>query len=124
MINRNVSQRDHPYVGQRAGHGAQPYVVYHEFGGTAELSTTLAHAIADVTGYDVTDIGFALNDYVDPEALDRLFAPKPDGTPRATASLTFSLWDCQVTVSGSGRVVVTPTQSQRGPQYQHGAGYR
>lgn len=50
--------------------GTRTYRVKHDFDGSAELTTTLAHAISDVTGLDVTDTAFTLNDYVDLEALD------------------------------------------------------
>lgn len=123
MIDRNVSQRDYS-AAPGVRHGAHPYVVYHEFDGPAEVSTTLAHAIADATGYDVTDVGFGLNEFVDPDALDRLFAPRSDGTSRANGSLAFSLWDCHVTVDGTGRIVVARTRPHRSAQYRRGAGYR
>ncbi|WP_424020018.1 HalOD1 output domain-containing protein (plasmid) [Halorientalis pallida] len=114
MINRNVSQRDQTAVSQPLSHGTQPYVVHHDFDGPAELTTTLAHAIADVTGFEVTETGFTLSDYVDPDALDRLFAPKSDGTPRTNGHLAFTIWNCQVTVYSTGQIVVTRTQPQPG----------
>ena len=116
MINRNVSQRDRTAVSQSVGHRAQPYVVHHDFDGPAELTTTLAHAIADVTGFEVTETGFTLSEYVDPDALDRLFAPKSDGTPRTNGHLRFTIWNCQVTVYSTGRIVITQTQPQ--PSHQ------
>ncbi|AQL44899.1 hypothetical protein BV210_19265 (plasmid) [Halorientalis sp. IM1011] len=118
MRNPNVSQRDHATASQSLGHRTQPYVVHHDFDGPSELTTTLAHAIADVTGFDVTETGFTLSDYVDPAALDRLFAPKSDGTPRTNGHLGFTIWDCQVTVYSTGQIVVTQTQPQNGGRNQ------
>jgi hypothetical protein len=118
MNDPNVSQRDHAVASQPAGHGTQPYVVHHDFDGPAELTTTLAHAIADVTGFEVTEAGFTLSDYVDPDALDRLFAPKSDGIPRTNGHLGFTIWNCQVTVYSTGRIVVTRTQTRPGTGYQ------
>lgn len=86
----------------------QNYYVQHEFDGSAELTTTLAHAISDVTGVDVTDTGFTLNDHVDPEALDRLFEPKEDGTPRTNGHVSFTIWGYQVTVYSSGQIAIVP----------------
>ncbi|WP_254274430.1 HalOD1 output domain-containing protein [Haloarcula marina] len=88
----------------------QTYVVKHDFGGTAALTTTLAHAIADVTGVDVTDAGFTLYDHVDPEALDRLFKPKADGSLRVDGYFTFTIWGNQVTVHSDGRIAIVPPQ--------------
>ncbi|MFC7143001.1 HalOD1 output domain-containing protein [Halosimplex aquaticum] len=105
--------------GQRAG-DAQTYYVKHDFEGSAELTTTLAHAISDVTGVDVTDTGFTLNDHVDPEAMDRLFKPKDDGSPRINGHLSFTIWGHQVTVYSDGQIAIVPprqpAQPQQGPQ--------
>lgn len=109
MQNRNVSNTKSNTVPQQQ-RSHQPYVVQHEFGGSAELTTTLAHAVSDVTGIDVTDTGFTLNDYVDPDALDTLFQPKGDGTPRTNGSLTLTILGCQVVVHSTGQIVITPPQ--------------
>jgi hypothetical protein len=86
----------------------QPYFVQHEFGGTSELTTTLVHAISDVTGADVTQAEESLVDYVDPSALDSLFQPRSDGTPRPNGHVSFTLWDHQVTVYHNGQISITP----------------
>lgn len=112
MMNRNVSNVSVNSTPQQPVQSPQPYVVSHEFGGPAELTTTLAHAISDVTGVDVTDTGFTLNDYVDPDALDKLFAPKADGTPRTNGHFSFEIWGCQVSVYSNGQIVVTPPKQQ------------
>jgi hypothetical protein len=95
----------------------QNYVVEHDFEGSAELTTTIVHAIADVTGVDVTEASFTLNDHVDPEALNRLFEPKSDGSPRANGQVSFSVWDHQVTVYSHGQVRIVPPQ--RAPPTSH-----
>lgn len=86
----------------------QPYFVQHEFGGTSELTTTLVHAISDVTGADVRQAEESLVDYVDPGALDRLFKPRSDGTPRPNGHMSFTIWDHQVTVYHNGQIAITP----------------
>lgn len=88
----------------------QNYVVEHDFDGTAELTTTIVHALSDVTGVDVTEATFTLNDHVDPDALNRLFAPKSDGTPRANGQVSFSVWGHQVTVYSHGQIRIVPPQ--------------
>jgi hypothetical protein len=69
-----------------------------------------------VTGIDVTDTGFTLNDHVDPDALDQLFKPKDDGTPRMNGHLTFTVWGNQVTVYSDGQIAIVPPQ--QAPQVQ------
>lgn len=91
---------------------ARSYHVQHDFDGPAELTTTLVHALSTVTGADVTDAGFTLNDFVDPDALDRLFGPKADGTPRGDGHVGFQVWGHEVTVYSSGTIRISP------PPYQ------
>jgi hypothetical protein len=86
----------------------QTYFVTHDFDGPAELTTTLAHAISDVSGVDVTDARFTLADYADPEALDRLFEPREEGVPRMNGHLTFAVWGFQVTVYSDGQIAIVP----------------
>lgn len=113
--------RNESHVKQSAPRGArtreaQPYFVQHDFDGPATLTTTLAHAISDVSDVDVTDTGFRLNDHVDPDALDRLFRPKGDGTPRMDGHLTFTVWGYQVTVYSDGQIAIVPPQQPTQPR--------
>ncbi len=112
-MKQNQTRVDEPSTDQHATQSGQPYVFEHEFGGSARLTTTLAHALADVAGVDVTDAEFTLSDYVDPEALDRLFKPRADDTPRLGGHLSFTAWGCQVTVYSDGRITVVPPQRAR-----------
>lgn len=105
-MNGNVSNTHRHRPGR--GQGRYSYVVYHDFDGAAKLSTSVVHAISDATGVDPTDAGFCLNDHVDPDALDRLFTPKPDGTRRGSVDLTFTVWGYRVTVDSSGRITIVP----------------
>lgn len=86
----------------------QPYFVQHEFGGASQLTTTLVHAISDVTGADVTQAEAGLANYVDPDALNRLFKPDSDGMPRPNGHVSFTIWDHQVTVYHNGQIAITP----------------
>jgi hypothetical protein len=107
-MNRTVANVQHSSSQQQSQ--GNVHVVNHDFGGSAELTTTLAHAIADVTGIDVTDTEFTLTDHVDPEALDQLFRPKPDGTHRMNGHVSFSIWGYQVTVHSTGQITIVPPQ--------------
>lgn len=90
------------------------YRVYHEPGGTATPSATVAHALADLLGVDVTDAECALHERVAPDALDRLFEPRPDGPARTPAHVAFRVLGYRVTVYGDGEIVVTPPRAPPG----------
>jgi len=91
-------------------HNTQTYYVKHDFDGSAKLTTTLTHALSDVSGIDVTDTGFTLYDHVDPDALDQLFKPTKDGSQRMNGMLTFTVWGHQVTVYSDGQIAIVPPQ--------------
>ena len=56
--------------------------------------------------------GPTLNDYVDVEALEALFAPQLDGTPRAEGQVVFECRGARVTVHSDGRVVVRDADAE------------
>ncbi|WP_435346365.1 HalOD1 output domain-containing protein [Haloarchaeobius sp. HRN-SO-5] len=95
---------------------APSYTVKHDFDGSASLTTTLIHAISDVTGIDVSDTEHTLADVIDPEALDRLFQSKSDDSAFVNGHVHFVLWGCQVTIYSDGHIVVVPPQPQQGYQ--------
>lgn len=106
-----------PNTARRSAHAPpkrNAHVTHHDFDSAAKLSTSVVHAISDATGVDPTDAGFCLYDHVDPDALDRLFTPKPDGTPRDVVDLTFTVWGYRVTVDSTGRIAVVPPQPRHG----------
>lgn len=94
---------------QRA-HGT--HTVYHDFDGSAKLTTTVVHALADATGMDITDADFTLNDYVDPDALNLLFSSRSDGTPRANGHVSFTVMGFQTTINANGQITIVPLDSQ------------
>lgn len=49
-----------------------------------------------------------LNDAIDPDALERLFADRGRGTERGNGRVDFTFAGCRVTVRSSGDVSVTP----------------
>lgn len=93
-----------------------PPLVYrarHDPDGAANLSTTVAHAIAECLNVDVTDGSFSLYECVDPDALDALFRPRHDGVPRSGGSITFFVQDHRVTVHADGQIIVEPPAAYR-----------
>lgn len=79
---------------------------YHGIDETSSLSTAIVSALAEIEETDPTALGFTLHDYVDPDALDAIFAPKLDGTMREECRLEFSLPDHHVTVFSDGHIIV------------------
>jgi hypothetical protein len=105
----NDPPNDPPRGGGRAP-VRQPNTYYakHDPDGSADLTTTVAHALADVMGVDVSGTEFSLYDSVDPDALDRIFAPKADGTPRPPGHVAFGVNGYRVTVYSTGEIAITP----------------
>jgi len=100
---------------QQQVRGTGTYFVKHDFDGPAELTTTLAHALSDVSGVDVTDTGFTLYDYIDPDALDRLFKPREDAAQQINGMLTVTVWGHQVTIYSDGQIAIVPPQQPPQP---------
>jgi hypothetical protein len=73
----------------------------------ATPTEAVVDAVADARDCDPMDLP-PLNDAVDPDALDDLFADMVSGKPRYGGYLVFEYCDCTVTVSGMGTVVVVP----------------
>ncbi|SEW16181.1 HalOD1 output domain-containing protein [Natrinema salifodinae] len=94
----------------RASQSRSPplYRAAHDPDGPAALSTTVIHALADCMGVDVTDSRVSLYDTVDPEALDALFRPRHDGTPRSGGTLSFVVNDHYVRIRGDGEILIEP----------------
>lgn len=93
----------------------QSYTVQHNFDSAASVTATLAHALSDISGIDVSQVEFALKDYVDPDALDQLFAPVSGGSPRVNGNLTLNIQGYQTTLYGNGLITIVPPQH---PQQQ------
>lgn len=72
-----------------------------------EPSTAVVLAVAAVTETDPLDLA-SLNDCLNPDCLDGLFAPKQDGTARTGGHVTVPFADHEVTVHSDGAVVLDP----------------
>lgn len=89
------------------------YYFHHDSSGPSKVTTTVIHALADVMDVDVSETEFSLFDSIDPDALDRLFRPKPDGTPRPAAHVAFGVKGYRVTVYSDGEIVITEPRADR-----------
>jgi hypothetical protein len=87
---------------------AQAYQVEHD-PEEGRLSTTVVFAVASLENRAAEEME-PLADSVDPEALDRLFAPV-GGSERASGSVTFPFAGYAVTVSADGTVSLEPRTS-------------
>ncbi|NHN48674.1 hypothetical protein G9464_13870 [Halostella sp. JP-L12] len=85
--------------------GQNVHIVRHDWGEDDSLSATVVTAVAAVRDLEPTSVD-ALNETVDPDALNALFADSYGGNSRDGATLSFRLNGCDVTVHGDGRVVV------------------
>ncbi|WIV67282.1 HalOD1 output domain-containing protein [Natrialbaceae archaeon AArc-T1-2] len=74
------------------------------------LSFAVIDAIAEREGVDATEIEppeyEALYEVLNPEALDALFAPREDGTPRSNGQVKFTYCGYDVVVDSDGDVTV------------------
>ena len=67
-------------------------------------SAAVVAAVASELGVEPNVLDVPLNDFVDPDALDALFAPTYDGIGRAEGFVVLSMHGCEVTVRSSGVV--------------------
>ncbi|WP_135828232.1 HalOD1 output domain-containing protein [Halorussus halobius] len=75
-------------------------------------STAVVLAVTEVTDADPLDDGPVLYDVLDPDALDRLFDDRHDGTERPVGRVSFELRGCRVEVRSDSEVIVfEPTEA-------------
>jgi hypothetical protein len=103
-MQNSPTDSDRPTASDDSADGT--YVVNYYDTSDIELSVTVVHAVLDVTGKEPTEVN--LNAAVQPDALNRIFGPTKDGTPREGGTLEFELAGCHVTVDGSGEIRVDP----------------
>ena len=68
------------------------------------MSERVVEAVAGAEDVSPTALSRPLNDVVDPEALDSLFEPQPDGRPRDAGRVEFGYYGYTVVVYGDGSV--------------------
>lgn len=83
------------------------YRTTHDWSGDVPLCTTVLALVADAVGVDPTGLP-PLNDAVDPDALDRLFATREDGTERPPGDVSFPFAGVDVSVLADGTVTARP----------------
>lgn len=84
------------------------YVVQYDPDGSATLLTTIVHALTTIVDVDVSQGEFSLYDSVDPDALERIFSKKADGTPRSDGHVAFTALECEVYVYANGDIFIYP----------------
>ncbi|WP_049927291.1 HalOD1 output domain-containing protein [Halopiger goleimassiliensis] len=84
------------------------YVFHHDDEGTATITTTVVHALASIADTDVSQGEFSLYDSVDPDALERLFSTKADGSKRTGGHVAFTALEHEVYVYANGDVIIYP----------------
>ena len=82
--------------------------IQYERGANELPSIAAAMALAEYFGDDVTAASTQLYDYVDPDALDSLFAETNSGETRAVGTVEFTIDDALVTIRPE-RIDVRPT---------------
>lgn len=70
------------------------------------LSTAVVLAVAEAADIEPADIQEPLYNVLDPDALNSLFGPKADGTPRDNGKLSFSIYGHDVTIEGNESIHV------------------
>ena len=86
----------------------EPYHAEHDWRTDRSLSSSVIEAVSRATG-TAPDRVRPLYEVIDPDALDRLFAPtdRRPGRPPTTV-VSFRIEGCTVTVDGGGRITVLP----------------
>ena len=69
----------------------------YEIGTDEPVSTAVVRAVSAVEGHDPRSLR-PLSDVLDPAAMDALFEPQRDGTPRIGGQLSFVYSECMVTI--------------------------
>ena len=86
------------------------YHAQHDFDGPAKLSTTLIHALSEITNIEMTGTESTLFQHIDPDALDSLFRPAGPNAPRSNGHVNFTVWGYNVTVYSNGYIVISVPQ--------------
>lgn len=80
------------------------YQTSHDIESDKQLSVSVVQAIAAAANIPETDID--LYKTINPEALNQLFAPKYDNTPRHNGFISFTVANLNVIVHSNGHIAV------------------
>lgn len=83
------------------------YVVRHDFD-EQDLTVTISLALSEIGNITPTEIIPEFPKYVDPDALDRLFRPRPRGERRQGGPLHLAIKGYDITIYSTGRIEIEP----------------
>lgn len=81
------------------------YVAHHDVADNG-LSVTLSLALASVTELEPTELVPKFAEHVDPDALDRMFRPLPNGDLRKGGPFHLQIEGYDVTIHNTGRIEI------------------
>ncbi|WP_423745074.1 HalOD1 output domain-containing protein (plasmid) [Haladaptatus sp. SPP-AMP-3] len=84
----------------------EPARLQYDWGSGVPLGTYIVQQMADRARVSATDVPESLYGRIDPDALEDLFRPLVDGTPRANGEVTFTFAGHYVTVSSDGTIEI------------------
>lgn len=76
------------------------------------LATAILNVVSEATGVPSTEMDRPLYDVVDLDALNRLFYPRLNGTPRTGGTVSFSYYDCTVILETSPDSITVSASTQ------------
>jgi Halobacterial output domain 1 len=80
--------------------------ITYEYAPTDDLGTEVVLAVANAIGVDSQAVTERLADRINPDALNDLFQPLSDGTPRTNGYVSFGFEGYFITVSGNGMITI------------------
>jgi Halobacterial output domain 1 len=83
-----------------------PVEIQYDWRNDQPLSTTLVQTMVEAAGIDPKDIPEPFYDSIDPEALEDLFRPQIDGTPRVNGRAIFVFAGHYITVQADGQITI------------------
>lgn len=83
----------------------------YEIGSNESVSMAVVRAVSAVEGRE-PDLLPPLADVLDPDALDRLFAPRSVGTARTGGRISFVYSTCSVTIDNGEYLTLQPLDSR------------
>ncbi|WP_418281926.1 HalOD1 output domain-containing protein [Halorubrum sp. DTA98] len=90
---------------------SEAYRVVHDWSGDRSLSTTVIHAVQRVLNTPEEELPI-LYEHIDPDALDRLFAPVQSDRSRTDGRITFSYAGLCVMIEADGTITLFITREE------------
>lgn len=83
------------------------YVLYHDFD-EDDLAVTISLALSEIGDVSATELIPKFSRYADPDALNRLFRPRPTGDLREGGPLYLDVEGYEVAIFSTGRIEIAP----------------